>query len=452
MKIYKYALIITLFIILLYSVSACTKSGGGGEPPQATGDANDSEQSQAQEQTQKPAETEPSQPVTLKFYYPGTLSNELFQANMADPVTKRYPHIQMELISAVAVEELLTVGQDIDLLFLGLNYIKDTLIESKLAYDLTDLAKKHQFDLGSIDSVILDTIKDASEGHLYGLPRNVDFLKMLYNVDVFDKFGQDYPPNGMTWDETYILAQKMTQKEQDVQYRGLWAPPSHLLLYNQLTAPFVDPKTNTAPFETDPKWSMLIRNFDRFYKFSGSEYKAENIHLGYEMFPRGEIAMFVMASSISDPSWLPENWDIAQLPVFKEYPGVGSNVYPSFYGVSSTSKHKDEAFLAIATYLSDEVQLQYARTGEMTSVLTNPQMKNEFGQDSSLLKGKNVGALFPEQFATAAPITAYDNDSFTAIYGETLKLFLGETLDVNTMLRQATELTNQNIKQLMESK
>src|SRR5690606_17655071 len=91
-----------------------------------------------------------------------------------------------------------------------------------LQYDIEDLIKKHNYDLNRLEPGVVEGMRGlTASGKLYGLPTNDSgSLVVLYNRDLFDRFGQDYPVDMMTWDEIYQVAQRMTRVEDNVIYRG----------------------------------------------------------------------------------------------------------------------------------------------------------------------------------------------------------------------------------------
>jgi ABC-type glycerol-3-phosphate transport system substrate-binding protein len=91
--------------------------------------------------------------------------------------------------------------------------------------DLQPLAKKHGFDFNKFDTKLVDSIKSYSDqGQIYYLPYNTLAFALMYNKDIFDKFGVPYPKDNMTWDEAIELGKKLTRTEAGVNYIGLRPP------------------------------------------------------------------------------------------------------------------------------------------------------------------------------------------------------------------------------------
>jgi multiple sugar transport system substrate-binding protein len=118
-----------------------------------------------------------------------------------------------------------------------------------------------------------------------------------------------------------------------------------------------------------------------------------------------------------------------------------------YLGLSSTSKHKDAAFLAISALLSEEVQTDRSAKYGVFSPLQDPTAKASFGE-AGMWKGKNIRAFTAQ--TPAAPAPAAKAEFKTIIEGELNKAFLsvvtGEK-DINTALREAEEASDKAIQQ-----
>lgn len=65
------------------------------------------------------------------------------------------------------------------------------------------------------------------DGTQYGLPGNFSNVVLIYNKDLFDQAGVDYPTNDWTWDDVQIAAEKISALGEDIY--GIYAP----LTYNE---------------------------------------------------------------------------------------------------------------------------------------------------------------------------------------------------------------------------
>jgi multiple sugar transport system substrate-binding protein len=138
-------------------------------------------------------------------------------------------------------------------------------------------------------------------------------------------------------------------------------------------------------------------------------------------------------------------WDLVSYPVWPEAPGLGMRIDAHVMALTSTSKHKDEAFLVMSTLVSDEVQMALSRNGRF-SILKDQKIRDSFGADIDFLKGKNVQAIYKTKPAKSFPPTKYDSLAMSAI-NQALDDIMKKGKDINTVLREAEEKAN---KQIME--
>jgi multiple sugar transport system substrate-binding protein len=252
----------------------------------------------------------------------------------------------------------------------------------------------------------------------------------------------------MTWNEIYEVGKIVARNDGGTQYRAM--EYFALSPYNQLSATFVDPKTNKSLYNT-PEWKKLIETWGQFYKIPGSSFKTTTYSTIEQMFLKdGTLAMLV--SPFNNPftgiSSMGEarnqfNWDMVTMPVFSEKPKTGATDIPNHVMIAKQSKHKDEAFLVVETMLSDEVQSDMSRGG-IVPVLKSQKVKDEFLKGVEFAKGKNVSAVFKLEHAPARVPSIYDG-KVSSVYNTIAKDYYSGKKDINTVLREAEEESNKRI-------
>lgn len=430
----KKAALGTLTALLLLLPACSTKDAPGGNSPVEMKDVK-------------------KDPVELIVYYPfpQDWSEEEFQKTFAEPIQAKYPYMSFKYIVGGKMQDLITAGQKLDIVFASTGASVANLLNVDLQYDITPLIKKHGYDLSRIDPAILDQGKQMANGALYGLPVYVPPSAIYYNKDLFDKFGVPYPQDGLTWDDLAEINKKMTRSFDGVQYFGIGASYNHQVLLNQMTIPLVDSKTKKVTFDTDPRWNTWVQNFVRFYKLPGNEQlKSNQLNEPNErnrFFKDRTVAMFMALTALHTEKEINDmNWDLAPFPSFKDNPGVGPQAYPAFFYVTSTSDHKDDAFDAIAYLTSDEYQTQRSKEGKFLSVLNNQSIRQMFGQENGLYKGKHVAALQPAKYAPAGAFHKY-NTTVNGDLGAAIKDIIMTNKDINTALRETAEKSNKKIEE-----
>ncbi len=221
-----------------------------------------------------------------------------------------------------------------------------------LEYDMTELIKKYNFDTGKINPAMLQQSVIASDGKLYSLPYSSAEWVLVYNKDIFDKFGVEYPKPGLTWDEAYELAKKLTRQEGDITYKGFQVNPSHYMMWNQLSEPSLDPNEDKAALISD-NWTKITNNIRRFYDIPGNQLVKTNA------FSQGKIAMAIDTVD-TVAKWASENknlnWDFSAVPVFPEAPHAKFQPQSTAMFITNQSKQKELAFQVIDYILSPEMQ------------------------------------------------------------------------------------------------
>ncbi|UUZ97359.1 extracellular solute-binding protein [Paenibacillus sp. P25] len=245
---------------------------------------------------------------------------------------------------------------------------------NKLEWDMTELVQKYNFDTGRLDPAWLRQSAGSSDGKLYSLPFEGSDYLLYYNKDIFNKFGVDYPKPGMTYDEAYELAKKLTRQEGEMTYKGFQQHPAYYLTYNQLAEPALDPEEDKASMVSG-KWVRMVDNLRRFYDIPGNQFTT------VKDFPQGRIAMAVDVEE-SMIGWMQNkdlNFDVTSVPVFPEAPEFKYQPYTVGAFITNQSKKKDLAFQVIQYLLSDEVQIERAKLG-VSSPLINPAVRQAYGQ------------------------------------------------------------------------
>ncbi|TMV48022.1 extracellular solute-binding protein [Paenibacillus mesophilus] len=401
--------------------------------------------------TGKQAEAKPQEPIEIVLY--GGQSNwtqEMFDALYGKAIKRKFPHITPKLIpnSDTPLEQLITTGTPFDLMLVTPSGTRRMVIDYNLHTDLTQMIQASKFDLNRFDKTIIDTQRDIAKGGLYGLPAFTQFQVLFYNRTIFDKFGVSYPKAGMTYDQLYETAVKLSRIEGGVKYYGLGTNILWQYRTSQLPVALVDPKTNKSVF--DDKAKTVFENWLRFFSipgFVGTDRMAKGSDLENMFFKDQTLAMYPHYTNVARR--LPDTeilkWDVAPMPYYKEAPGVAPSVDPYYLYVMSTSKHKQAAFEVAAFLTSEEVQIELAKEG-FTPAINTPEVRAAFGQNNKNYQGKNISAFFPEKFAAAPPFSPYYAIADTSIQAVFADVVTGKK-DVNTALREAEATSNKRIEE-----
>lgn len=427
-----------LGLCLVWMTACSGGSGGAGGDGKAAGPS------------QQPAAQEDA-PAELTVYSNSGDSLDSWNERFGNALKKKFPNYTIKYIQKTkeyGIKEVLTAGETIDIYWDSIGGFAATLLDNNLQFDMTELMKSHGVDLARLEPTVADSVKQIDPQHVYGIPVFNNNMVLYYNKDLFDKFGVEYPKDGMTWSQANELAAKLTRYD-DKQYIGLSSSQTHMLNMNQLSIPFVDPDKMAPTINTDERWRTF---YDTVFvgpaKASGyHDYmKAHDNLIPYkdEFMQAKEVAMFAWLSSIIfvyPQEFQSMNWDMVALPTFDDKPGIGSQAYPTYFAVTQMSKQKDQAMNVIAYLLSDEMQTELSKKGVMP-VLKDDSILKLYGQESAF-KGKNFQAAFYNQFAPIPAKTRYDSMLLTPYAKAVPKVIL--TGDINTVFRSTEEETAKKI-------
>ncbi|MDQ1912699.1 extracellular solute-binding protein [Paenibacillus sp. GD4] len=432
MKFRYHAALIATAVLSFGWMAGCTN--GGGAPSDVP-----SEQSPANPQQKQ------EEPVKLLMAQKWSEITEAdFQSLIVEPLKKKYPHIEIEMLKGENIKEMIAAGTVPDLVATWVNLIPDYQ-DLDLVEDQTPLMKKHNLDANRFDSVYLDTIRGYNPSGLVALPYDANFNVLYYNKDIFDKFGVEYPKDGMTWEETIALAKRVSREDQGVRYRGL-DTDGHGKLALQIALPAVKDGNSNVNNE---QWKRIL---ELQYKINTIPFNegVPNVHQRNQFIKDRTLAMFATGNNLNllqSDAAKGLNWDMAQYPVHPDQPEVAGMVDQHVMFVTKQSKHKDAAFKVIETITSDEIQKKLTRASGKMSVLKEQSIRKELGADMPVLQGKHTEAIFKGRYIPAYTATNKYPDAGKFLNEAAAKYFQGEQ-DVNTALRTADEAIQNHIRQV----
>jgi multiple sugar transport system substrate-binding protein len=399
-----------------------------------------------EEATTAPKQEERKEPFTMVIHG-GGFKLEEFESRFRSVLQAKFPHITFQYIaggSGATIQDLAASGNLPDIIRNDPPVMRANYFNMRLEYDLREQIKKNNYDLNRFNKAFVDEILDigGKTGAIYGLPVPPYLPTVLYyNKDLFDKFGVPYPKDGMSWDETYELAKKMSRVDGGQAFRGFSSSMPTVTRDNVFNLPIVDPqKDGLGNMET---WTKLFSNLKRMYDIPNNTIAATG-QLEQNAFMQGNVALHNHQLNVNFLN-IPANikWDIVSVPYMEGAPKLMPIRGPSYWSITQQSKHKDEAFQVIMQMLSDEVQMVDSRNG-MPTTLNNKAIQDALGKDHPDVKSKNMNAV---NFYPPAPIPPRREAGKTDISESTQALIMSEQMqkvarnqaDVNTSLREADE-------------
>lgn len=452
---------VVVFLCMMLLASACSSKNNEGSNSQT--DAPPATNNTEEENSPAPAPT-PPKPVTLTYSVASSgWTYEAFMDLHGKYIEKRFPHVTMKFFGPhqtgegnwLLIKDYIAAGEVIDIMYDGQSTFNESITDNGLQFDHSALIKKYNVDLTKYEPNSIEVIKMLSGGEIHALPLLVYHLKIAYNMDLFDKFGVDYPKNGMTWDELYDTAKKMTRTEDGIDYRGFTLGFFGVSGANQLSASYVDPATNKVLLGTDNQWRQHLMNFIRFFEIPGSlptpDAAAEgNMIASFVTDKTAAMSFSTWGVAMLDYDQYQTNFGFINAPYFADHPGVGVQMDTAYVAVTSMSPEKEAAFEVVSWMASDEYQLELSKRG-IVPALTDSTVRSAFASDLAYAKGKDLSAFFADNPAKPKMITPYDVYGGIEMLTAFTSIIRGEA-DINTALNLAVERLEQKVAELQASK
>lgn len=402
----------------------------------------------------QPVVYDEEKPVELVFYTNSGDTEATFNQSFGDALRLRFPHFTIKYVSGMDLPSMMASGTKFDIYYHSIGNYERFIQEFDLQFDMRELIQKYDIDLTGLEPSLLDYMNNSMEGQIYGFPIQNSVMVLYYNKAIFEKFGVDFPTDGMTWEEAIALGNKISRQEDGKQYVGLSINPNNTIKQNQLSLPTVDRTTLTPMFNELDEWRKIYETlFLQPAQDAGVRDEINRINKvpdHYTFVTDQTLAMYAYSSGLI-PIWADSNlknidWDIVSLPEFADLPGIGPQPYPFFMGVTSLSENPDAAIQVLNYMISPEYQKVKSQAGVMPT-LTASEVQDVFGSATSF-KDKHLSAIFRNQMAAVAdqipPYSAIVADIFAK---DVVPLVQGK-VDLNTSLRNSEELALQQIKEL----
>ena len=258
------------------------------------------------------------------------------------------------------------------------------------------------------------------DGELYAVPFRSDFWVLYYNKDLFDKAGQPYPTNDMTWDEYADLALKMTGD-------GVYGTHYHTWLSAVANWTVADGVNTLA----DRNYDDLLYFYQLYQKLEDAgacmayaELKASGLHYS-AAFANGNIAMMPMGYwyvstliNYNKEGTCNFNWGIAAVP-HAEGVKAGSS-FGNLTGamINAKSANKDLAWDYISWLGGEEGAAATASVGARPAYVSETVAAAMAAVDGFPTDDTSKGALIPSFVGMEWPVAEKVADIKTIVNEE----------------------------------
>lgn len=441
---------ILFFMVLLVGCQAKdeTTNPNEGSPPEneqqtpANNPADDDNESPSGDE-----EDILEQPVTLTLWNRamGLINDDLVQEFFA-PVYEKYPNVKIQLIEE-DINDMIASGRVPDLVASS-NYYLLEHIHDELAGDMSDFIEERGIDLGIFNSAVAENLQlfgdlTNNPGAIYAMPVSMNHGVLIYNKEVFDKFGVPYPHAGMTWNEIIDLGERVTGTIDGIGYIGFDATGARVLTRAKGLSS-VD-ENGEININTDPGYKEIFEMLYKLYQIPGIVDQAgERYTYGMDFFMKERrLAMFPywlinVHSRISIMEETGIDWDITTFPAFEETPGLAREVDYHVLAVPSMAENREAALRVLEEVVSEDMQRYLSEKVARLTVLDNEEIRFSFARDSGAFAEKNLEEVLKTQPSPGPRPTIYDQEIYKVLDNIQRKMAL-EGLDVNTALREGHE-------------
>ncbi|GAA3413385.1 ABC transporter substrate-binding protein [Paenibacillus hodogayensis] len=398
----------------------------------------------SKEESDGASKEEKPDPVTVTAAVDGAY-NEAFDKLLTEYLRTKYPHITLNIMRPAdgnTLDNLLIAGTVPDIIF-TFNGNLSSYRTKGLLYDMNALIRDNKFSLDRFEPNYIADVQIAStNGELFALPYETTFHALYYNKNIFNKFGVEYPKDGMTWAETVELGKKVTRYESGTQYRGLDPGAGIIWISQPLSLAAVDYTTDKASINNEP-WKRLFELVNQIYSIPGNKPAGNVLNEFTKEKTLAMVAHLNIFSVLEAAEKDGMEWDVTQYPSFPEKPNTFGNASVYVGTITQSSKHKKEALQVLDVLTSEPFQTARAKSGSITT-LKSAEVTKAFGADMSFLKGKHVEGIFKSK-PVKYPISSQYRSKAEVIAKARFDDYAAGKIDVNTALARAEEEINKMV-------
>lgn len=294
---------------------------------------------------------------------------------------KEYPNIKVDLQTAPwdqywsKIQTEIAGGTCADV-FMNQTWWFKVLQESGAAEPLTPLIERDNYSMNGHNQRVIDIYTE--DDILYAMPQDWDCECIVYNKDLFDKYGVEYPDESLNWNPTdggsfLELAQKMTIDKNGKNITEEGFDPDNIVSYGFLVQNsnnacywnFIAMNGGDIDKYDDPKTEEAMQFLqDLMFKYKVAPQLASVQSMGADtMFASGNVAMYTTGNWVLSTLGKTCNFDW-QTTLLPEGPqgrhtlvnGIGQSVY-------SGSENKEAAWTFVKWLGSDKHEEIMGNTG-----------------------------------------------------------------------------------------
>ncbi|GIN72284.1 sugar ABC transporter substrate-binding protein [Bacillus sp. J14TS2] len=386
------------------------------------------------------------EPVTITIMGSAMMVDDDMIDEFFKPIIDKYPNVSLKATSD-SIEDMVAAGKVPDMIITSNPSLYDN-IEKELAGDMSEFFESQNIDLSRFNPAIVEDLAQHGEvfdtpDAIYAMPLSLNYGVLMYNKDIFDTFGVDYPEAGITWDDVIDLARKTTGMRDGIEYIGLDPGWIHEL-FRAHSLSYVD-DNGQVDLMTDG-FKEVMDVFDQAYSIPGM------IGQNEENYGYGGMGIFIEERRLAMfPAWVTMvteniplmeesglNWDITSFPTFTGTPEFGRNIDYHAIIIPETAENREAALHVAAEMVTEEAQLYLSKEVNRVTVLDNPEIRESYATGSNAYEGKHLQDIFTVDPSLDRKPSPYNQELDELMMDLRRKLAV-ENKDVNTILREAQE-------------
>ncbi len=246
------------------------------------------------------------------------------------------------------------------------------LIDENLLSPLDSYIQNDEFDTSDFVPTVIDGIKALGNNQLYALAPTFSSTALVYNKQLFTERGVEFPTDGMSWDEVFTLAERVSFGEGEERQYGfsfstysygdslmnemnLYTAPLQLRTYDEdyeslmvdsdgwerVWQTMLDLKTKQILPEP-PDYSQGPRNPSPFEGNNFLMGRAAMVPMSY-----GNLNELINANRNADTieGYERIDWDVVTLPIHPEVGNVGGQIYMEpLMGITANAQNSEDAW------------------------------------------------------------------------------------------------------------
>ncbi|WP_223066399.1 ABC transporter substrate-binding protein [Paenibacillus caui] len=274
-----------------------------------------------------------------------------------------------------SMKKIMTGSNPVDVVVADTGTLKQ-LIQENMLKELDPLMQEDKFDTSDYVPTVIEGLKDLGEGKLYALAPTFNSSALFFNKKIFQDAGVEPPHDGMTWDEVFSLARRVSKGEGKNRIYGFsfnnymgsdpyWDMQNYT---SALQLRYFDDKAEKMTVNT-PQWEKVWSTISKLsidkilpdgnqlmQEQQGAMAESYN-PISQDLFLSGRTAMTISFNSyvneLTDANnnaskiknFKAVDWDVVTLPTHPEKPGIGGSIYlNNAFAINASAPNADSAW------------------------------------------------------------------------------------------------------------